>query len=204
MRARSNHGADRKARGPRVVIETVPFNELPQPAVEAARSVPLAFRSDGRIGNQETARELGRRGGQERARHARILRSLGLVQLAKDHVFYDYEIAGEQFANKQIETLAAMYDGECSEGPSSIIKTAALQLAASRFLYDLGKQNGDPNMLMKASALGNDSRTNIANALELQSREVAARKQLAQSGQGTRLPPWFVQDDEENPTKDES
>jgi hypothetical protein len=97
------------------------------------------------------------------------------VKLASDHAFYAYEAAGEDFAERHCADLAAMFDGQCSAGPSSIVKTAGIQLAASRFLYDAGKQTGDAKMLGEASRLGNDARQSILAAYELQSREAQAR-----------------------------
>ena len=93
-----------------------------------------------------------------------------------DHAFYPYETAGQDFADAYIASLARMFDGTCGEGPASIAKTAGMQLAVSRYLYDLGKQTGDVKLLAQASQQGNDSGVLAGAAYELQSREAEARK----------------------------
>jgi hypothetical protein len=178
MAQRSAHGTAARG-GALVVQEAAPFDELARPDPQADSSGPVNRRSNGTVADKASAQELGRRGGAKRALYTRILRSLGLVELAADHAFYQYEIAGQEFADAYIASLASMFDGYCGEGPASIVKTAAMQLAASRFLYDLGKQSGDAKLLGQASQLGNDSRINAGAAYELQSREAEARAKAA-------------------------
>ena len=175
MAQRKAHGAAARG-GALVVHEPLPFDELPKPDPTAAPSAPVARRADGTIADSQSAKELGRRGGQARALYARILRSLGLVELATDHEFHPYETAGQEFADSYIASLARMFDGYCGEGPASIVKTAGMQLAVSRFFYDRGKLTGDAKLLGQASALGHDSRVSAGSAYELQSREAGARK----------------------------
>jgi hypothetical protein len=174
MTRRKPHGAAAKG-GALVVHENLPFDELPRPKPEAVSTGPVNRRSNGTVADSEAARELGRRGGQKSALHTRILRSLGLVELASDHAFHPYETAGQDYADAYIASLARMFDGTCGEGPASIAKTAGMQLAISRYFYDLGKQAGDPKLLGQSSQLGNDSRVSAGAAYELQSREAEAR-----------------------------
>jgi hypothetical protein len=171
---RRAHGT--AARGGRLVVhEEVPFDELrrPEPAPEA--SGPVVRRSNGTVADKASARALGRLGGRASQLYSRILRSLGLVELATDHAFYPYEVAGQDFADSYIASLARMFDGTCGEGPASIAKTAGMQLAVSRYFYDQGKQTGDAQLLGRASQLANDSRVSAGSAYELQSREAEAR-----------------------------
>jgi hypothetical protein len=186
MGTRKAHGTAAR-HGALVVHEAVPFDELAQPAATAEPSSPVNRRQNGTLADSQSAKELGRRGGQARALYARILRSLGLVELAPDHAFHPYEAAGQEFADAYIASLARMFDGYCGEGPASIVKTAGLQLAASRFLYDQGKQSGDAKLLGQASSLGNDSRINAGAAYELQSREAVARKGAQKTDPGATL-----------------
>ena len=159
-----------------VVHENQPFDELRRPDPTAEPDGPVNRRPDGTVADKDAARELGRRGGRAFALRMRILRSLGLVALASDHAFYPYETAGQDFANAGVASLAKMFDGVCGEGPASIVKTAGMQLAISRFFFDVGKLDGDAKLLGQASSLGNDSRTSMGAAYELQSREAEARK----------------------------
>jgi hypothetical protein len=159
-----------------VVWENKPFDELPQPDPQPGPDGPVDRRPDGTIASSEAAREMGRRGGQKRQLYSRILRSLGLSELPEGHQFRPYEMAGQDFSNANIASLSRMFDGTCGEGPASIIKTAGMQYAISRYMYDIGKQTGDAKLLGQASNMGNDSRVSIGAAYELQAREAAARQ----------------------------
>ena len=187
MAQRRAHGTAAK-NGTLVVNESVPFDELARPDPVAAPHVPLAFREDGKIADSATASALGKRGNAKRWLYNRILRTLGLVELGEDHPFYKYEFAGQEFADTYIASLATMFDGYCGEGPASIVKTAGLQLACSRYLYDQGKQSGDAKLLGQASQLGNDSRINAGAAYELQSREAESRRKVTPGNDA----PWLT------------
>ncbi len=192
MTTRTAHGNAAKG-GALVVTEVQPFDELARPDPKAAPTGPVERRSNGTLADSASARELGRRGGLKSQLYARIVRSLGLVELQPDHPFGPYEIAGKEFADAYVASLASMFDGACGEGPASIAKTSGMQLACSRWFYDQGKLTGDAKMLGQASALGNDSRINAGAAYELQSREAEARKKSTPAG---TLPPWMRYVDE--------
>jgi hypothetical protein len=66
------------------------------------------------------------------------------------------------------------------------VSTAALQLAASRYLSDQGGAGGDAKLLIDASKLANDSRQNLLAAHELAAREAKARPEST-----TDLPSWM-------------
>lgn len=198
MAQRKAHGAAAKG-GAIVVHEELPFDELARPDPQAAPTGPISRRSDGTVADQRSARELARLAVEKRALSARILRSLGLVELDADHEFHPYEVAGQDYANAYIASLARMFDGTCGEGPASIAKTAGMQLAVSRFFYDKGKLTGDVALLGKASQLGNDSRVSAGSAYELQSREAEARAKVAARTRGTTVPVWAADDDAPDP-----
>lgn len=86
-----------------------------------------------------------------------------------------YVEAAEDWLVEHMTELAAQSGGNVGPGPASIAATAAMQLAASRFLFDLGVREGDPDALKRASSLGNDSRQNLLAAYELAAREARAR-----------------------------
>jgi hypothetical protein len=188
MAQRTAHGAAAR-NGTLIVQEPVPFDELARPDPRAEPNGPVERRSNGQVADAASARALARLAVQKRALYTRILRSLGLVELAADHAFYPYEVAGQEFADGYIESLASMFDGECGGGPASIVKTAGLQLAVSRYFYDKGKLAGDAKLLGQASQLGNDSRVSAGAAYELQSREAEARSKT--TGRG-KLPPGMA------------
>lgn len=175
MSFRKAHG-DAAKHGSIIMWENKPFDELPQPDPKPGPDQPIDRLPDGKIASSEAAREMGRRGGRKTQLYSRILRSLGLVELDENSKFNPYERAGQDFANANIASLARMFDGTCGEGPASIIKTAGMQYAISRFFYDTGKVTGDTKLLGQASSMGNDSRVSVGAAYELQAREAAARQ----------------------------
>jgi hypothetical protein len=154
-------------------IEVLPADELPR-GVHAPEHVPSTDerRPDGRwTPGASTAQ---REGGRARRSATRLARRLGLAELADDAAFAPYRRAAVDFRRAHCRTLAATVGGGvCGPGPSSIVASAAWQLAASRFLFDQGSAAGDA--FKQASQLANDSRQNLLAAHELCAREASAR-----------------------------
>lgn len=96
----------------------------------------------------------------EKERGLRALEGLGLRGAAPETLAPWLEDA-TAFAKSEIERLAAdVGGGHCGAGPSSMVISASLQLAASKFLF----AQGDPASLKLASSLANDSRQNLLAA----------------------------------------
>jgi len=142
---------------------------VPDPAASIER------RSDGTVAGSEAARTLGARGGRARAHRARLASALGLRDIADDHAFRPYRDAGEAWAEAQLASLANVAGGEVGPGPASMIASAGVQLAASRWCSDQAADEGDPALFHRASTLANDSRQNLLAAHELAIREAKAR-----------------------------
>lgn len=86
------------------------------------------------------------------------------------HGVKDYARAARGFRKAHITTLArSVGGGHCGPAPASIIASAALQFAASRFAFEV---LGDMTL---GSRLANDSRQNLLAAHELCAREAQAR-----------------------------
>ena len=173
MVLRSGHGTG--AGVPRV--EVLPADELPAPvaAPAAAPAVALAFRKDGKIADTETARALGRRGGEAKARRVRLVDSLGLAKVAEDASFAPYRAAAEEFVGHHLGELAKQAGGSVGPAPSTMVASAGLQLAASRWAFDQGAAKNDASLFKLGSSLANDSRQNLLAAYELATREAEAR-----------------------------
>lgn len=174
MALRSGHGAGKGT--PR--IEVRPPNEQPQPVVAArvaAPSMPLARRQDGKIANSETARALGQKGGLTKARRVRLVDSLGLKKIADDATFKPYRDAAEEFVSHHLGELAKSAGGSVGPGPSTMVASAGLQLAASRWAFDRGAEENDAALIKLGSSLANDSRQNLMAAFEMAVREAQAR-----------------------------
>ena len=161
-----------------------PLDELPEP--QAAVAVPLARRCNGTVADSASARVLGARGGAAKASRARLLSASGLSELAADAAFGPYRTAGDAFVKEHLAALAAQAGGEVGPGPSSIVASAGVQLAASRFLSDRGMREGDAKLLQQASTLANDSRQNLLAAYELAVREAKARTANAPPGDAAK------------------
>ncbi|HSY24909.1 MAG TPA: hypothetical protein VK841_22445 [Polyangiaceae bacterium] len=173
MALRSGHGSGRG----QPHVEVLPPDEQPQPvpAPVAAPSVPLARRKDGKIADSETAKALGKKGGITKARRVRLVDSLGLKKIADDATFKPYRDAAEEFVSHHLAELAKSAGGAVGPGPSTMVASAALQLAASRWAFDKGAEENDAALIKLGSSLANDSRQNLLAAFEMATREAAAR-----------------------------
>ncbi len=158
-------------------IELQPFDEASDPvaAPPAAPSAPLVFRKDGRIGDSETAKTLGRLGGAAKARRVRLVDSLGLSALVEQTSFAPYRAAAEEFVRHHLAELARQAGGSVGPAPSTMVASAALQLAASRWAFDRGAEENDAALIKLGSSLANDSRQNLLASYELAIREAKAR-----------------------------
>jgi len=92
--------------------------------------------------------------------------------------------------------LAQQAGGELGPAPSTMVASAGLQLAGSRWAFDQGAQKDDASLIKLGSTLANDSRQNLLAAYELATREGSARLESERVGRGKKLPPWLIADDE--------
>lgn len=165
-----------------VHVEAPRHNELAVGVAVSAGTdeppVPVAVnRSAGRVADRQSAAALGRLGGLAKAAQvAKLdalvglgLRDVGLPASALQPFLRD----AEDFAEHEIKRLAEIVGGgHCGASPSAMVQSAALQLAASRYLFSLG---GDPAQLKLASMLANDSRQNLLAAHHICALEAKAR-----------------------------
>ena len=172
MSLRSGHG---NGRG-RPHVEIV-ADEMPKPLapVAAPPDVTLTFRQDGKIADSATASELGRRGGLAKARRVRLVDSLGLAKLTADSAFLPYRGAAEEFVSHHLTELARSAGGAVGPAPSTMVASAALQLAGSRYAWDKFATTADASWMKLGSQLSTDSRQNLLAAYELAVREGEAR-----------------------------
>lgn len=167
-------------------IEVLEPDELPAPVPGTA--APLQRRANGTIADSASAKALGARGGARRSHRAKLVSALGLAELAEGEDFRPYRDAGDHFVREHLATLATQAGGEVGPGPSSIVASAGLQLAASRYLSDRAAKAGDAKLFHLASTLANDSRQNLLAAYELAVREAKAR----QANGAASAMPWLL------------
>jgi hypothetical protein len=104
-----------------------------------------------------------------------IERLLGLWVAPEDHAFAPYARLAREWRDQHTAQLAATVGGgRVGAGPASVVASAALQLAASRWLFDRGAQAGDAKALLEASRLADASRANVLSAHELAAKEAEA------------------------------
>lgn len=173
MALRKGHG--RGAGQPR--IEVLPADELPEgipapPLPEHAPTRPERLPNGHFV---KGARSAQSKGGHALAGLSKLARSIGIAGGEADAAFEKYKRWAVAFRRSHIQNLAQTAGGgRCDAAPSSMVESAALQLAASRFLFDTA--NGDTKKLNLASKMANDSRQNLLAAHELCAREAVARR----------------------------
>jgi len=170
MALRTGHGTGGGV--PRV--EVLPADELPAGVPDVARQESPTDRREG--GKFAPGNSLARLGGRARKGKTRLAERMGLARLPEGSAFKPYKAAAVSFRRAQCAELArSVGGGMCGPGPSSMIATAAMQLAWSRFLSDKAGESGDADTALKASKLANDSRQNLLAAHELCAKEARAR-----------------------------
>lgn len=177
MSLRAGHGRGKGS--PR--IEVMPPNELPSPVGAQVADVASRVKrgQDGRWLDKTSAQELGRLGGLAKARRVRLVDSLGIKKIAESATFKPYRDAAEEFTAHHLGALAMQAGGSVGPAPSTMVASAALQLAASRWAFDRGAEDNDAVMIKLGSSLANDSRQNLLAAYELAIREAEARQASA-------------------------
>lgn len=184
MTLRAGHGAGKGV--PR--IEVLPADELPEGIPAPPR--PAATRDTaGRFVASDGTRAVAREGGKARAQSVQLGRLLGLTEVEEGHPWAPYARLAREWRDDHMARLGAKIGGgEVGPGPASVISSAALQLAASRYFSDKGAREGDAKLLSEASRLMNDSRQNLLAAHELVAKEATkpqgASKLAARLGQG--------------------
>lgn len=80
-----------------------------------------------------------------------------------------------RYRGRRVRELAVQHGGELSAGVCAIVTSSSLDMAASRYLSGLAAKTGDPALMIQASKLAQSSRQHELTAIELASREAAAR-----------------------------
>jgi len=165
MALRTGHGHG--AGVPRV--EVLPVDELPTGLQVAKQGSSTAQRtSSGRWAKGSSTAQ--RQGGLALKDKPRLARRLALGEAFADPAFEPYAQAAKAFRKAKVCDLArGVGGGHCGAGPASIVASASLQLAASRYAFEV---LGDMPL---GSKLANDSRQNLLAAHELCAREALAR-----------------------------
>lgn len=170
MSVRAGHGAG----AGRPHVEVLPADELPA-GLPAPAWLPQAGERAGRGRFAKGATSAQAAGGRARAGSVRLARTLGLSPPPDTSAFAPYRRQAAAFRRAHVAQLArSVGGGYCGPGPSSIVATAAWQLALSRYILDKAESATSADLVI-ASRLGNESRQNLLAAHELTAKEAKAR-----------------------------
>ena len=153
----------------------MPADELPVGVPADGRHPSPGDRGEG--GRFAAGNSLARHGGAAKRGKARLAARLGLSSLSADQPFFSYRASASTFRRVQCAELArTVGGGVCGPGPSSIVASAALALAWSRYLSDVAATTGDAEMALRALRCADQSRQMLLTAHELCAREALARQ----------------------------
>ena len=187
MTLRKAHGSGAAAL---VRVETLPADELPL----GVQAPPQASARKERRPNgtfAPGARTIQASGGRATRGKSKLTARLGLANLPEGNAFAPYRRAATKFRRVQCAELARIVGGGvCGPAPSSIVASAALALAWSRYFSDQAAVSGDSELAVRALRAADASRQSLLTAHELCAREAASRP-LAPSDA-----PWLTHADE--------
>ena len=171
MTLRRAHGTGASAL---VRVETSPVDEMP---TGLPGDAPVASPQDrGARGAFARGNTLAARGGAAKRGKSKLAVRLGLGDLPEGAAVKPYMASAATFRRVQCAELArTVGGGVCGPAPSSIVASAALALAWSRFFSDQAALSCDPELAVRAVALADRSRTMLLTAHELCAREATSR-----------------------------
>lgn len=82
---------------------------------------------------------------------------------------------GARYGAHRRQELAELHGGKISAGVGAMVESAALALAASRFVHLLAAETGDPELFKQAAGMASTARQDELAAWELAAREAAGR-----------------------------
>lgn len=92
-----------------------------------------------------------------------------------DPTYAPFKRWGQRFAAHRRRELALAHGGSISAGVGALVESAALALAASRFIQMKAAESADAELFRRANSLANDARQQELAAWELASREAGIR-----------------------------
>lgn len=159
----------------KVRVEVPRIDELPEGLPEHSRPPVTAERdANGRFLPGNTSSQ---KGGRRKSGSLTLARKLGLSK-GEESALTPYLKHADAWRRHHVNELAtSVGGGYCGAAPSSIVATAARQLASSMYLFDLAVDGDskDVDLWARASKLGADSRASLLAAHELCAKEAAHR-----------------------------
>lgn len=139
----------------------------------------------------------------ERSKDGRFAKGNGVARMRRTRVgpsalagfevhpkFQAFRAWGRRYASHRIGELAKLHGGEVSAAVGSLVESAALNLAASRFLHAIAaSQPSAAKVFLLASRLADSARGHERDAWQLASLEAAARLSTTAMLMPWELPP---------------
>ena len=173
----------------------------PHPMTPRVDELPAGVPADARVetpqdrdrgGRFQPGNTLAKAGGIARKGKSRLAARLSLKRLADDAEFRPYKASASAFRKAQCAELAKLVGGGvCGPGPSSIVASAALALAWSRYFSDAAAATGDAELASKAMRFAESSRNHLLSAHELCAWEAKSRDTRGSAATGMATP-WLV------------
>lgn len=127
--------------------------------------------------NRELARAAGRKGAITQHKNSGIAKRLGLKKIPDGWPLKEYIRSGSHFRDTYCDYLATTVgDGYVSPAVASIVSSAALLLAWSRYYADHGAETGDTKMASLIVRLVCEHRCHLTSAYDLCKRETEDRR----------------------------
>src|SRR5687768_6742078 len=100
----------------------------------------------------------------------------GLVGVERcSDAFRPFARWGARYGAHRRRELASAHGGSISAGVGAIVESAAMAMAASRFVQSLAAESGDAELFKQAAALASTARQHELAAWELAAREAKAK-----------------------------
>jgi hypothetical protein len=101
------------------------------------------------------------------------------LELAKSDPRYQKALRqAQRYVRRRCRELAVMHGGYLGAGPSAMLASAGLAMAASRVLYELASETLDERVFVSAARLADSARQQELTAVALAEREAAARPKV--------------------------
>lgn len=145
--------------------ETRPLDEIPPPNAEDTAAAAAMVAQRGRPFQRGNQAAKGRRP---------ALAGLGIPLDAQDPRYRSALRKANVYRRRRCAEVARLY-GWLSAGAAGMLGSAALAMAASRYLYQVAAEDGNVSLLPVAAALADKARQAENTAIDLAEKEKASR-----------------------------
>jgi len=177
MSTRRAHGKGAETRTVRT--ETRPLDEIPRPNVDdTADGLALRARRGRPFAPGNTA---------AKGRKPALASAAGIPLDAHDPNYKRALRQARRYRARRVAELAVQHGGTVSAGVCSLLTSAALDMAASRYLAMMAAKHANAKLMVLSSKLSASARLHELGAVDLAQHEAAARAK-----DGDAMPAWMT------------